>query len=98
MGLETISWKEFLYRHRREPGMILDLRSREEYRNAHCPGALSLPYEEWEALRPTMPRCAPVYLYCERGNTALAVARELAAEGYWAVAIMGGYPVSKENP
>ena len=96
MSLETISWREFERRRRQEPGMVVDLRNRGCYLREHVPGAISLPYMEWEERRQAFARCTPIYLYCTSGSTALLVGRELSAEGYWAVAVMGGYPKSCE--
>lgn len=97
MSLETLSWKEFVRRSRSEPGLVIDLRSHACYRKEHYPGAISLPFDEWEERRPELPRGKPVYLYCERGNLALRMGRRLAEEGFRAVAVMSGYPKSCEN-
>ena len=92
MSLEIISWKQFEEERRQNPGVIVDLRSLDCYHLEHVAGAVSLPYSEWEEHWPRLSKHVPIYLYCDRGNAALAAGRALTKEGYRAIAVMGGYP------
>lgn len=107
MPVEIISWQEFQERLRTRPCRVVDLRSRQQYRDGHVPGAISCPFEAWESGRNLLPKEwqspgkgeeSRIYCYCERGNAALAVARQLASQGCLAGAVMGGYRKNEKNP
>ena len=85
MRLRIISW-ETLEKLRRE----------EEYDQTHAPGAV---WADWERLEEEMPQYLKkrgrtpqwIVLYCDRGNTSLLIARDLARRGYPVMSINGGY-------
>lgn len=92
MSLELIRWERFIENSLQDPCLIVDLRNQVCYQKEHVKGAVSLPYTEWEGHWPHFPKGVPIYLYCDRGNAALLVGRELDRKGYQAIAVMGGYP------
>jgi molybdopterin/thiamine biosynthesis adenylyltransferase/rhodanese-related sulfurtransferase len=77
----------------REPGLtVLDVREREEYREGHLEGAISLPRGFLEMrVEETVPdKHAPVVAYCAGGTRSLIAARTLREMGYTNVASMSG--------
>ena len=73
-----------------QPGaLIIDLRSKEEYRRSHVEGAVNIPYEEFDDSA-QLPRRKMLILYCDRGSASLAKGRELAGKGYRVQSVTGG--------
>lgn len=76
-----------------DPTIILvDVRTEEEYKEEHIPGALLLPVDELENLAPEMiPDKEAVYIvYCRSGNRSATAAKKLIDMGYQKVYDMGG--------
>lgn len=102
MRLRIISWETLEKLRREEDVLIIDLREREEYEQGHVAGAL---WADWEGLEQEMPRHLKergrmprwIVLYCDRGNTSLLIARDLARRGYPAMSINGGYHLRKKG-
>src|SRR6266849_10601172 len=83
---------------RGEKWALLDVREREEYREGHLDGALSLPRGFLEMrVEETVPdKSAPVIAYCAGGVRSLIAARTLKEMGYENVVSMsGGYTAWK---
>lgn len=83
---------------RGENWTLLDVREREEYREGHLDGALSLPRGFLEIrVEETVPdKSAPVIAYCAGGVRSLIAARTLKEMGYENVVSMsGGYTAWK---
>ena len=73
----------------RYPGIwIVDVRSGEEYRRSHIRHAVNSPYEPGQIWK--LPRGKEIVVYCERGATSMAAAREMIRQGYRAVSVAGG--------
>ena len=76
--------------------LLIDLRDKNDYETSHLPRAI---WYDWEKLEHDigsllnslnyMPSW--IILYCERGNTSLLVARDLARNGYPVISLYGGY-------
>lgn len=72
--------------------MILDVRSRAEFRSGHVPGALHVPF--WRFLfgiPDTIPRDAELILYCGHGPRARFAHMRLRARGFFRVACLQGH-------
>ena len=83
--LETIPAKELdQYVHDLRV-LIVDLRIEEEY----IAGALNVPPQEFELLRPGKDRL--LILYCDRGGFSLEAARRMDEKGYQVKSVVGGY-------
>jgi molybdopterin/thiamine biosynthesis adenylyltransferase/rhodanese-related sulfurtransferase len=83
---------------RGEKWALLDVREREEYREGHLDGALSLPRGFLEMrVEEAMPdKSAPIIAYCAGGVRSLIAARTLKEMGYENVSSMsGGYTAWK---
>lgn len=75
-----------------DPLVVLDVRTAEEYAQAHIPGALLLPNEE---IGDTPPAMLPVLdteilIYCRSGNRSAQAAQKLVNMGYTNVYDFGG--------
>lgn len=68
--------------------LIIDVRSKEEYRISHIRYAQNIPYEE--GIRWNFPGNREILVYCERGSTSMIAAREIQKQGYRVVSLAGG--------
>ncbi|MGH7966515.1 MAG: molybdopterin-synthase adenylyltransferase MoeB [Candidatus Binatia bacterium] len=83
---------------RGEHWALLDVREREEYREGHLDGALSLPrgFLEMRVEEAVPDKSAPIIAYCAGGVRSLIAARTLKEMGYENVVSMsGGYTAWK---
>ncbi len=83
---------------RGEKWALLDVREREEYREGHLDGALSLPrgFLEMRVEEAVPDKSAPIIAYCAGGVRSLIAARTLKEMGYENVVSMsGGYTAWK---
>lgn len=100
MNLKIISEKtlsQYLYSDRI---LLIDLRSRESYEEAHIPGAVQM---DWEHAEEETPRLLDefvrehnhdpewIIVYCDAGSISLLVARDLAVRGYPVMSLNGGF-------
>lgn len=75
------------------PGcLVFDLRTPEEYREMHLPGAKNCPAAGLAAElgRLDVPKDTPIVLYCRLGLRSRAAAAELALLGYTRAGALGG--------
>jgi sulfur-carrier protein adenylyltransferase/sulfurtransferase len=91
--IPEVSVEDVRARLEREPAIaLLDVREKEEYRQGHLVGALSLPRGFLEILvEETVPDIrTPIVAYCVNGTRALIAARTLKEMGYADVVSMTG--------
>ena len=96
MRFKMISVKDAVDYLGREDVLIFDLREKEEFERGHIEGAVR---EDWERLEERIggylqgreEEIQWIILYCERGNTSLLIARDLARVGYPVMSLKGGY-------
>ena len=62
--------------------VLLDVRTPEEYRQAHLRGALLIPLGELQKRVQEIPRDRPLLVYCAVGARSVSAADFLAARGY----------------
>ena len=74
------------------PGaVLLDVRSREEYREGHIPGSINIPVGQIGTASDQMSdRNVPVFSYCLRGSRSRRAVKALRAMGYTNVTNIGG--------
>ena len=86
MDIPLISPRKLDQYVERYPGIwIVDVRSGEEYRRSHIRHAVNIPYEPGQIWK--LPRGKEIVVYCERGATSMAAAREMIRQGYRAVSV-----------
>jgi rhodanese-related sulfurtransferase len=61
---------------------VLDVRSPEEFREGHVPGAVNIPYDQMAARLSEVPKDKDVVLYCRSGRRAGIAAGVLQSNGY----------------
>ncbi|GAP66238.1 phage shock protein E [Mizugakiibacter sediminis] len=88
---------------------VVDVRTAEEYRDGHIPGALNVPYDQIAARADALDvaRDAPVVVYCRTGKRAAIAQHTLEGLGYTHVRLLDGsfqawqaarLPVVREAP
>src|SRR5262249_31441143 len=83
---------------REEQWTLMDVREREEYRDGHLEGALSLPrgFLELRIEEAVPDKSTPLIAYCASGVRSLMAARTLKDMGYeQVVSLAGGYTAWK---
>lgn len=75
-----------------ERHVLLDVRTPDEYRQGHIPGAVLVPNYELKArIRAALPDLEiPVFVYCLSGARSMGAARQLVRMGYRTVYDLGG--------
>ena len=75
----------------KNPPQFIDVRSREEYREARIPGSRLIPLQELGSRLKEIDKVKPVLLYCRSGNRSGMAFQTLKGNGYLNVAhIRGG--------
>lgn len=96
MKFRIISWEQFQHYKDKDDILLLDLREKEAYQKEHLPHAI---WTDWEHIEENIPFLLEeahrditwIILYCERGNTSLLCARDLARYGYPTISLNGGF-------
>lgn len=72
--------------------IVLDVRTPEEYAEAHIPGAINVPNEEIgeESIAELPDKDQIILVYCRSGNRSKEAAQKLADQGYTNVVEFGG--------
>lgn len=72
--------------------IVLDVRTPEEYAEAHIPGAINVPNEEIgeEPIAELPDKDQIILVYCRSGNRSKEAAQKLADQGYTNVVEFGG--------
>ena len=72
--------------------IVLDVRTPEEYAEAHLPGAINVPNEEIgeEPIAELPDKDQIILVYCRSGNRSKEAAQKLADQGYTNVIEFGG--------
>lgn len=72
--------------------IVLDVRTPEEYAEAHIPGAINVPNEEIgeESIAELPDKDQIILVYCRSGNRSKEAAQKLADQGYTNVIEFGG--------
>jgi len=76
--------------------ILIDIRSRDKYREGHWEGAINYPEEEVEDYRKVLQRRRPIILYCQHGGSSMQLARTLGRSGYEVGTVIGGYESMKK--
>ena len=85
------------------PFVFVDVRTPEEYKSGHIPGAVNIPVSEIKGRMNEVPKDKQVYVYCHSGKRAAKASAILAKAGFsvenipesmqgWKAA---GYPIEK---
>lgn len=96
MDFELVYASELDTMLKRSRGILIDIRSRQEYQKEHWPGAVNYCYEDIESGRIRLPANRKLVLYCDHGGGSMQLARNLGKEGYHVVTVVGGYEAMKK--
>lgn len=71
--------------------LLLDVRTQEEYKAGHIPGAICVPVESISAPPEELPdKTQTILVYCRSGRRSVQAAEKLAALGYTGIIEIGG--------
>ncbi len=76
----------------KENGILIDVRSREEYMEGHWCGARNFPYEDVDRWEKMLPGKRRLVFYCSHGGGSMQLARRFGMQGYRTATVIGGYP------
>lgn len=95
--LSLISMHDLERRRECRDCLIIDLRPPEAYAAGHVPGAVNLPFREYDRWSRLLPKQKTLVLYCARGGSAMQAGRRLARAGYRVEVVSGGYGNAPET-
>lgn len=72
-------------------GVVLDVRSEDEFALNAIPGSINIPLEQLRARLDELPKDKRIIVCCQIGSKAHTIQRTLALHGFDAVTLMGGY-------
>ena len=76
--------------------ILIDIRSRDEYRREHWMGAINYPEDETRDYTKVLNKRRPIILYCEHGGSSMQLARNLGKNGYEVGTVVGGYEAMRK--
>lgn len=77
--------------HGRTNAVLLDVRTKEEYRQGHIEGSLNIPLQNIQAVKSRVSALdRPIYVHCLSGARSAQAASALKAMGYTNVNNIGG--------
>lgn len=71
-------------------GIIVDVRTSEEFAKSHIPMAINLPLEEIQAGNISLPKGKVILVYCANGGGSTLAAKILTEKGYKVINMVGG--------
>lgn len=90
MRFQNINIRNILSEALNYGGIIVDVRSKEEFAKSHIPMAINLPLEKIKQGEYSLPRTKVLLLYCENGGSSALAARILSEKGYRVINTIGG--------
>lgn len=91
-GHERIRPDEYTTRYveAKTPHTLLDVRTADEFRGGHIPGAVNISLQDLPQKLKRVSTAKPVVLYCRSGNRSATAAKLLLQAGYTDVFDLGG--------
>lgn len=71
-------------------GIIVDVRSKEDFGKSHIPMAINLPLKDIQEGNISLPKGKVILVYCENGGGSALAARILSEKGYRVINTVGG--------
>ena len=90
MSLDLISSKEVLAYIRQGDAVVIDLREEALFLKRHIPGAVCMPYDDFDEDASILKAYRILILCCERGSASLQLGRRLSDRGYPVLSLVGG--------
>ena len=76
--------------------ILIDIRSRDDYREGHWEGAINYPENEVEDYTKVLQKKRPIIVYCQHGGASMQLARNLGRNGYEVGTVIGGYSAMRK--
>ena len=76
--------------------ILVDIRTREEFKKEHLRGAMNYPEDEVSDYTKILGKRYPIVLYCEHGGSSMQLARTLGNLGYSVATVVGGWEAIKK--
>ena len=96
MTFEVIYPKDIEQIRIKKRAILVDIRSRDEYRRGHWEGAINYPENEVTDYTRVLGKKRMIILYCEQGGSSMQLARYLGKNGYTVGTVVGGYEAMKK--
>ena len=90
VSLDLVSQKETLAYIRQGNAVVIDLRDAAHFQKRHIPGAVSMPYDNFNESHPVLRQYGIIILCCERGSASLILGRKLSEKDYRVMSLAGG--------
>lgn len=90
MRFHNINIRNILQEALNYGGIIVDVRSRDEFMKGHIPMAINIPIENIKAGNVSLPKGKVILVYCETGGRSAMAARELSNRGFKVINTIGG--------
>lgn len=91
MNFAIVYPKDIERLRREKKAILIDIRSRNDYRAGHWEGAINYPENEVEDYTKILNKNRPIIVYCELGGASMQLARTLGKNGYETGTVVGGY-------
>ena len=95
MGLCIIGAKD-VENYKRQGGLLIDIRSPQDYRNGHIEGAVNVPAEQLENYMKTASKNRVLILYCQHGSMSFQEGKKYVREGYRICTLAGGFATYRQ--
>ena len=96
MNFSIIYPKDIDRLQRVERAILVDIRSKEDYKQGHWRNALNYPEEEISDYTQIFGKSRNLILYCQHGGSSMQLARTLGKMGYTVGTVIGGYEAMKK--
>lgn len=90
MGFNSIPIRNIIREAVARSGIIVDVRSREEFLEGHIPMAVNVPFELIEEREYTLPRSKYLLVYCAHGVSSMKASLIMSEDGYKVINTIGG--------
>lgn len=81
---------------REKKAILVDIRSKEEFKKEHWKGAANYPEEEITDYSKVLGKRYPLILYCQHGGSSMQLARTLGKLEYSVGTVVGGWEAMKK--
>ena len=83
--------QELITFHNTKGGVLLDVRTPQEYREGHVPGSRNIPLQVIDTIKTIVPQTnTPLFVYCHSGARSRQATAMLGKMGYTNVKNIGG--------
>lgn len=90
MEFQSINIRRIMNVAVEENGVIVDVRSRQEFSRGHIPMAINVPLEKIEQGIMNLPKNRTYIVYCENGGASMMAAKLMTQKGYRIINTVGG--------